>query len=128
MKKILLLLMCMFFLVGCGANTKKPNLTFTEGRILEPGEARGMLGVEGKITEMKDDFIEVNVAGEIYKFKLSEKFSKQLEKFKEKKYKIKEGTYVQIYYKEEKTNGSTIFKDVQNTEKVADSFSIIYEN
>lgn len=128
MKKISIILLCLILLTGCGANQKKPELSFTEGRILEKGESKGMLGVEGTITELKDDFLSVDVAGTIYSFEMSDKFEDQLESFRDKGHKIKKGTYIQVFYTEEKGKTSQEYKDVYEKINVAESFSIVYAN
>ena len=127
MKKISILFLCLLLLVGC-SNIKKPELSFTEGRVLEKGESKGMLGVEGTITELGDDTILVDVAGTIYKFEMTDKFEDQLESFRDKGHKIRKGTYVQIFYTEEKGKTSQEYKDVYEKINVAHSFSIVYAN
>lgn len=126
MKKILLVcLMAVLMLSGCGK--AKIDLVDTTGRVLAPGEAKGMLGVEGKIEELNDETLSVIVEDKIITFERTDSFDKELENAK-KKGKIKEGTYVQVYYEEEIIKQSAEYKDVKTTKNIAKGISLVTAN
>lgn len=135
MKKIFVLLLCLFTLTSCGGGgealpTPKPQkLTSTVGRVLGEGECKaGFKGVEGTITAIDKKTVSLRAANKIYKLNLTEKFTAQLDSFKEKGHKIEVGTYLQIFYSEKKTAGSSKYNDVYDAELYADSFAVVYEN
>lgn len=126
MKKIFVVcLMAILVLSGCGK--AKIDLVDTTGRVLAPGEAKGMLGVEGKIDELNDEIISVIVADKIITFERTDSFDKELENAK-KRGKIKEGTYVQVYYEEEIIKQSAEYKDVKTTKNIAKGISLVTAN
>ena len=126
MKKILLVcLMAVLMLSGCGK--AEIDLVDTTGRVLAPGEAKGMLGVEGKIEELNDETLSVIVEDKIITFERTDSFDKELENAK-KKGKIKEGTYVQVYYEEEIIKQSAEYKDVKTTKNIAKGISLVTAN
>lgn len=126
MKKFLITcLMVILVLSGCGK--AKIDLVDTTGRVLAPGEAKGMLGVEGKIDELNDEIISVIVADKIITFERTDSFDKELENAK-KRGKIKEGTYVQVYYEEEIIKQSAEYKDVKTTKNIAKGISLVTAN
>ena len=88
---------------------------------------KGMLGVEVKIEELNDETLSVIVEDKIITFERTDSFDKELENAK-KKGKIKEGTYVQVYYEEEIIKQSAEYKDVKTTKNIAKGISLVTAN
>lgn len=130
MKKIAkilsLIMLIVLTLSGCGEKTKI-DLSDTKGRVLEKSEAKGMLGVEGKIIDIDDDSLSVNVSGKTYLFERSQQFNKELINV-EKKHSVKKGTYVQVYYEEKVTSASSKYNDLKNTKNIAKGISLVTTN
>ncbi len=88
-----------------------PGITHPEGGVVSTNP----MGIQGRVTKLKKDKMEVKVQGVTWKFELPEQIQKDIIRLAEFDIVIEEGTFVVVYY-EENENGKRVVTRIERLE------------